>query len=1244
MALRRELILLGFLLVLDVLGPLRGILLFVSARSSSSSRPWQPPRGQWGIQSPSLAPTAAPSSSAPEHHKKIKRTKKKHHTPSIIADEAEAEDEESLSSSSRPKPSKKKRAKKQGKKKKGDTTKNYSGRAAFVSTPTKKATKSHGHKKLKKSPESSSSSRSNSIIEEKRHRKDSTTSTRTKAHKKVKKVKSKDGSAAVKPMRPSDLSRSTRPTTYGTSMRPVRSVERGRIPPTSTVDGPRTKLSRPSSKENRKRKSRKKSHSSLPRSSPKAQENAVKTSHSERKKKSTKKKRKTKTKHTSLVETHIDAAEVPGTKKSEDESERDTGATENSVEDAQFGVTSTPAPVDVPVQEETSEATPMFEADADVASSENLSHSGASTLDDPLMEEAHDAKQSMDGRGSFEATEIAQSVGHVEPEASTHIPSENEPLVVEEKSGAAQSIDDSGSFDVIEVTGSVVHVEDDSGSFDVIEVTESVVHVEEADASTLLPQTAPSSTCSDSEESPAEETKDIPTANAIDETGSFDALKEIESAEEADEAADVSTPGPPTSSTSTPSEIERFQLESEDVTKDVIENSSTAEVPIQEEPSPEGEPSLLEPKSEISIDQSNPELVEGEREGEDIEASDTTSIVDARPSIDNEKNMDEDEDESSEDSDSEAETISSAGVRTEEGTLADVSAETEAERSNDTIESSSGGAISVERETDAAVSPSNNKESGTISDQDVDDQKTAINLKSYQTEDPSHDDVAHEGPGSKEASEDPYLEPDVVHFIGKFLNEDVDEVLAWTTAETSSNTDGGSNMTASLNETRGGSQIRNTSNITKNASFSDEIALDGGNSTEIEDEQMNTVTASTDKLGLVEVEVEVEMKEDDLKLGASKVATRQGKLLDRRSLETSEDKKTDAIVSVVTWNLAEESPSEDDAEFIRAFRKAGVKKGSGSDLVLISGQECENIKPRRTEGRRSREYRRLMIKMLGKDYVPIALHLLGGIQFGLFAKKSFLKEIEHVSIADVTCGIGNVFHNKGAIAAFLQLRARNPPEDSDAPRSKSLRMVFVTAHMAAHVKNSDARDADFWRISNELEAQSPEGFLPKQRTEVATDDRSFLFDSVDRAFFCGDLNYRIDLPREVTEYTILTGGKELAWDNLLPHDQLFRTMTERRAFPGFAEGNVKFAPTFKFDKDTGEYDTSHKQRIPAWTDRILFKPWGTRVLSYESVPGAQHSDHRPVHGTFRVNMEGRELPPKKKRRQKQNKKKKDSSE
>ena len=42
-------------------------------------------------------------------------------------------------------------------------------------------------------------------------------------------------------------------------------------------------------------------------------------------------------------------------------------------------------------------------------------------------------------------------------------------------------------------------------------------------------------------------------------------------------------------------------------------------------------------------------------------------------------------------------------------------------------------------------------------------------------------------------------------------------------------------------------------------------------------------------------------------------------------------------------------------------------------------------------------------------------------------------------------------------------------------------------------------------------------------------------------------------------------------------------------FSGFQEGPVDFAPTYKYDLFSDDYDTSEKQRIPAWTDRVLWR-------------------------------------------------------
>ncbi|EED86722.1 phosphatidylinositol phosphatase, partial [Thalassiosira pseudonana CCMP1335] len=229
-------------------------------------------------------------------------------------------------------------------------------------------------------------------------------------------------------------------------------------------------------------------------------------------------------------------------------------------------------------------------------------------------------------------------------------------------------------------------------------------------------------------------------------------------------------------------------------------------------------------------------------------------------------------------------------------------------------------------------------------------------------------------------------------------------------------------------------------------------------------------------------------------------------------------------------------------------------------------------------------------------YVPIAIHSLGGIQMALYCHRDVLGDVESINIADVTCGVGNVFHNKGAIGVYL-----------NSDDTKSSRILLVTGHLAAHVTNVDARNDDFKRIMS-----------------LVPCDGSHLLGSMDHIFFSGDLNYRVDLPREFVERCIIDiqkcKTKEVVGESmnkLLRRDQLLQTMASGRAFPNFSEGKISFMPTFKFDKGSPHYDTSHKQRVPAWTDRILFRSNSIRVLEYNSVPKAMHSDHRPVYGSYR---------------------------
>ena len=187
-------------------------------------------------------------------------------------------------------------------------------------------------------------------------------------------------------------------------------------------------------------------------------------------------------------------------------------------------------------------------------------------------------------------------------------------------------------------------------------------------------------------------------------------------------------------------------------------------------------------------------------------------------------------------------------------------------------------------------------------------------------------------------------------------------------------------------------------------------------------------------------------------------------------------------ITAITWNLAEKTPSLNDSRFLREF-------SLDSDIICIGVQECEDVKPRRHEGRRSKAWRNIQQQLLGKSFRCVTQHKMGGIQLSIFAKLSVADLIEGYQILDCACGIGNVLTNKGGICTILRIKDKS--------------IAFVNAHLAAHQNKVDARNMDYHRIMKTIIAKAQTKWLTPPYAEykrnvkrLAADQRSVLTTSL----------------------------------------------------------------------------------------------------------------------------------------------------
>lgn len=122
-------------------------------------------------------------------------------------------------------------------------------------------------------------------------------------------------------------------------------------------------------------------------------------------------------------------------------------------------------------------------------------------------------------------------------------------------------------------------------------------------------------------------------------------------------------------------------------------------------------------------------------------------------------------------------------------------------------------------------------------------------------------------------------------------------------------------------------------------------------------------------------------------------------------------------------------------------------------------------------------------------------------------------------------------------------------------------------------------------------------------------------------FIFGDLNFRIELENSICRQMI----KSRKLENLTVYDQFLKARSMNPLFFELDEGPLSFDPTYKYDFNSNEYDTSKKKRVPAWCDRILWrKNKAVEQIAYNTAYYT-YSDHRPVYGLFKISTLGKTL-------------------
>ncbi|XP_061365635.1 type IV inositol polyphosphate 5-phosphatase 6-like [Gastrolobium bilobum] len=242
----------------------------------------------------------------------------------------------------------------------------------------------------------------------------------------------------------------------------------------------------------------------------------------------------------------------------------------------------------------------------------------------------------------------------------------------------------------------------------------------------------------------------------------------------------------------------------------------------------------------------------------------------------------------------------------------------------------------------------------------------------------------------------------------------------------------------------------------------------------------------------------------------------------------------------------------------------------------------------------------------GSKYRLVASKKMVGVFISVWLREEVMRKycVSKVRVCSVACGVMGYLGNKGSVAVSMSIEGTS--------------FCFVAAHLASGEKKGDEgrrnhQVAEIFRRTY-FSRTTKHHHYPHHPLSILGHDRIFWF---------GDLNYRLYSEDNFARNLI----RKQDWKALQEFDQLQKELEEGGVFEGWKEGNIEFAPTYKYSSSIsniyyGGFPSRswEKQRTPAWCDRILWYGKGVEQQHYLRSE-SKFSDHRPVSALFSTQIE-----------------------